>query len=261
MSKSCPPLLRPQPLYAVGVTGGQQGGERLRLQARKRRRRGVPFHVAIALVVLAVGAALWLNRPFQAELGTYRTSLADRTEAQLHNIHQAIEALDGVVIEPGETFSFNATVGPRTAERGYRQAPAFMERDLVTSVGGGICQVSSTLYNAGVLAGLEVVERHPHFRLVASVPAGRDATVWFGMADLRLKNPGQAPVRLSLRAEHSALRMVVQGRAAESTRVQLVTRPVPAGRPGLRSFLTERILSLPDGGTQRERLSFDTYRP
>lgn len=238
--------------------GGPQGGGRLRLSSH-----GLKVGVAIALglaVVLTVGGALWLNRPFQAELGSYRTSLADRTEAQRHNIHQAVLALDGVVIEPGETFSFNETVGPRTPERGYREAPAFLERDLVTSIGGGICQVSSTVYNAAILSGLKIVERHPHFRRVASVPPGRDATVWYGMADLRFMNPLPHPVRLFIGTDHGKLQASLRGSGQHGAQVQIVIQPEQMSRPGEQTFSAFRIRS--EGGDPRyqELLSRDTYR-
>lgn len=227
------------------------------------RSRRAPWLLASALggaALLALVALLWMNRPFQAELGAYRTSLAERSEAQRQNIWQAARALDGVVIEPGATFSFNEVVGPRTPERGYRQAPAFMERDLVTSVGGGICQVSSTLYNAAVLAGLQVVERHPHFRRVASVPAGRDATVWYGMADLRLANVGARPLRLAARVADEALMVVVAGHREDVLPRTLVTRPVGQVAPGRMAFETVRRASSDGHSPVQEVLSLDVYR-
>lgn len=217
--------------------------------------------VAIALgTIVSVGGALWANRPFQAELGSYCTSLADRSEAQRHNIGQAVRALDGVVVEPGETWSFNRAVGPRTPERGYREAPAFMERDLVTSLGGGICQVSSTVYNAAAQAGMTIVERHPHFRRVASVPAGRDATVWYGMADLRFKNPFTHPVTLRVTSPGESLAVTMLGHRADAREVRLVTRPIPSARYGHETFRTTREVRRADGAIRQEPLSLDVYR-
>ena len=221
----------------------------------------VQVGVAIAVPTLALvvlGSILWLNRPFQLELAYYRTSLADRTEAQRHNIRQAAIALDGVVIEPGETFSFNQVVGPRTPERGYREAPAFMERDLVTSIGGGICQVSSTVYNATALAGLSILERHPHSRLVSSVPPGRDATVWFGVTDLRLRNSKKAPIRLSAWLTNEAINVAVMGRTATGSAVSLWTESIEylADR---QSFRTLRLVTQNNHLMRQEVLSFDIY--
>lgn len=212
------------------------------------------------LATALLAFTIWLNRPFQAELGVYRTSLADRTAAQRQNIQQAALALDGWVIEPGESFSFNRGVGPRTPERGYRAAPAFMERDLVTSVGGGICQVSSTLYNAAALAGLPIVERHPHFRRVASVPPGRDATVWYGMTDLRFRNAGAHPVRLTLRVADEVLTAAVEGHRQDVLPRRLVTRPSGTRSPGQMAFETVLSVSVAGRPAMQEVLSLDVYR-
>jgi vancomycin resistance protein YoaR len=219
--------------------------------------------VAIALgvaIVLSVGGTLWANRPFQMELGSYRTSLADRTEAQRHNIRQAVLALNGVVIEPGQTFSFNETVGPRTPERGYRNAPAFMERDLVTSVGGGICQVSSTVYNAAALSGLSIIERHPHFRRVASVPPGRDATVWYGMADFRFLNRNAFPVRLFLTEGSEGLYSAVYGKAECVQETQLRTSLVDPSRYRASAVRTVRTTIFSGLPAIQEVISLDTYQ-
>lgn len=93
------------------------------------------------------------------------------------NIELAAAAINNYLLFPGELFSFNKAVGPRTVERGYELAPIIVGGSVVPGLGGGICQVSSTLYNAVLEAGLEVVERYPHSLPVGYVPPGRDATV------------------------------------------------------------------------------------
>jgi len=214
---------------------------------------------APALTLLALGILLWVNRPFQAELGSYRTSLADRTEAQRHNIRQAVLALDGVVLEPGETFSFNAVVGPRTPERGYREAPAFLERDLVKSIGGGICQLSSTVYNAVALAGLTIVERHPHSKIVKSVPPGRDATVWYGMTDLRFKNSYSHSVRLRSEVQDASLRVSFWGHRENQATIQVKTTLVPSTHPNKLAYETWRQRVHPRQSSRGEIISLDMY--
>ena len=166
--------------------------------------------MGLALALLA----LWWTDPTPTTLSQYTTSLQERTPSQLHNIRQAAQSLDGVYIQPRAVFSFNQVVGPRTLERGYLPAPVFMVAETLDSVGGGICQVSSSLYNAALLAGLEVVERHPHYRQVESVPPGLDATVWYGLADLRLRNPFPWPVRLRLQIRGQNLIVSVLGRGS-----------------------------------------------
>lgn len=93
------------------------------------------------------------------------------------NIETATAAINNYLLLPGELFSFNRVVGPRTVERGYELAPIIVGNAVVPGLGGGICQVSSTLYNAVLKAGLEVVERYPHSLPVGYVPPGRDATI------------------------------------------------------------------------------------
>ncbi|MEN9202023.1 MAG: VanW family protein [Thermostichus sp. DG_1_6_bins_120] len=172
-------------------------------------RRG--FLVAGPLLALLT---LWWTDPTPRILSHYVTSLQQRSSSQIHNIRQAAQALDGVYIQPEATFSFNRVVGPRRLERGYLPAPVFMVAETVDSLGGGICQVSSSLYNAALLAGLEVVERHPHYTAVESVPAGLDATVWYGLADLRLRNPFPWPVRLRVNIRGQNLVVTVRGRGS-----------------------------------------------
>ncbi|HBX22316.1 MAG TPA: vanomycin resistance protein VanB [Desulfotomaculum sp.] len=109
---------------------------------------------------------------------------ADRT----YNIRVAAAALDGLLIAPGEEFSFNRVVGPRSSEAGYKSANVIVNNELVPGLGGGVCQVSSTLYNAVLLANLKIVERNNHSLPVSYVPIGRDATVVYGAVDFKFAN-------------------------------------------------------------------------
>jgi vancomycin resistance protein YoaR len=120
-------------------------------------------------------------------LGTCTTALgADAVRNR--NIRLAGGAVNGTVIMPGEEFSFNGRTGGRTADKGYADAPAISNGKLVDAPGGGVCQVSSTVYNAALLAGLEIVERHHHSWPVSYVPVGFDSTVdWASGKDLRIK--------------------------------------------------------------------------
>ncbi|MEN9262298.1 MAG: VanW family protein [Thermostichus sp. HHBFW_bins_43] len=174
------------------------------------RRRGLALLIGPLLALMA----LWWTDPTPTTLSHYVTSLQQRSGAQIHNIRQAAQSLDGVYIQPGAIFSFNQVVGPRSLERGYLPAPVFMVAETLDSVGGGICQVSSSLYNAALLAGLKVVERHPHYTRVESVPPGLDATVWYGLADLKLQNPFPWPVRLRAEIQGQTLAVSVLGRGS-----------------------------------------------
>ncbi|MDR3602833.1 MAG: cell wall-binding repeat-containing protein [Desulfosporosinus sp.] len=115
---------------------------------------------------------------------TFDSTMGNRTE----NILLAAKALDGKLLAPGEKFSFNESVGERTAEAGYKEALIIVGNTYTPGLGGGICQVSSTLYNAVILAHLEILERHPHSLPVDYVPSGQDATVSFPILDFRFRN-------------------------------------------------------------------------
>ncbi|MEZ4451664.1 MAG: VanW family protein [Nannocystaceae bacterium] len=131
-------------------------------------------------------------------LGTFSTpyssdpSYSDRT----HNLKLGATALDGYVLAPGETMSFNAVVGERSDQAGFRYAPGITAGELVDVVGGGTCQISSTLYGAAFFAGLDLVEARPHSRPSAYVDMGLDSTVVDGMIDMKLRNGYDFPVVL-----------------------------------------------------------------
>lgn len=127
-------------------------------------------------------------------IGQYVTYFNRRNKQRSHNITLATEAINNHVVFPGETFSFNEVVGKRTRERGYLSAPVIVRGELSEDIGGGICQVSSTLYNAVDHAGLNIVQRYSHSRRVPYVPRGRDATVsWYG-PDFVFKNDLNQPI-------------------------------------------------------------------
>ena len=116
------------------------------------------------------------------------TNASASSKARLNNIKLAMSLLNGTRVAPGEVFSFNEAVGERTTARGFRKATAYSGGDVTEQVGGGVCQVSTTLFNAAVKADMEIVERHNHSLTVAYVDKGKDATVNWGSQDLRFKN-------------------------------------------------------------------------
>ena len=131
------------------------------------------------------------------ELARYGSDMTNKKKNRLKNIRLAIEQVNGYVMESGETISFNQLVGPTTPERGFAKATVYIDGEETQGYGGGICQLSSTLYNAAMEAGLEIVERHPHKGgTVHYVPAGRDATVSYGGVDLKVKNTKPFPVKI-----------------------------------------------------------------
>ena len=116
------------------------------------------------------------------------TNASSSSKARLNNIQLAMSMINGTKLAPGETFSFNEKVGQRTSDRGFRKATAYSGGEVTEEVGGGICQVSTTLFNAAVKADLQIDERHNHSLTVHYVDKGKDATVDWGNQDLKFTN-------------------------------------------------------------------------
>ena len=133
---------------------------------------------------------------FPDQLSTFTTrydvSDVDRTT----NLRLACQKINGTVLLAGETFSYNDVVGARTVAAGYKNAKIYEAGQVVDGLGGGICQISSTLYNAALQANLEIVERRNHQFVTSYVPAGRDATVVYGSTDFKFKNTRKYPIRI-----------------------------------------------------------------
>lgn len=127
-------------------------------------------------------------------LGSFTTYFDGSNTSRAHNIHLASQKIHQTLIPAGGIFSFNQVVGERTPEAGYDDAPVFMGGRLVPGIGGGICQVSSTLFNAALLSGMDIVERDTHFAPVSYIPVGLDATVAWGYIDFQFKNPYSHPI-------------------------------------------------------------------
>ncbi|MGI9952083.1 VanW family protein [Moorellaceae bacterium AZ2] len=124
----------------------------------------------------------------------YHARLPDPILWESYNVTLAAKRLAGTVLQPGEIFSQNKLLGPYTKARGYRDGPMFSGNKIVPSEGGGVCKIASGLYNAAILANLEIIERHPHSLTVPYVPPGQDATVAYGFYDFRFRNNTGAPL-------------------------------------------------------------------
>ena len=126
---------------------------------------------------------------FETEVASYSTTIYDTEESRIHNIKIAIDKLTDAVINSGEEFSFNNTLGPMGPNEGYEKATGFDGHGKKIKIyAGGMCQISSTLYNTALIAGLEITERHAHSSRVYYVPKDKDATIMYGGADLKFKN-------------------------------------------------------------------------
>lgn len=159
----------------------------------------------------ALAAALALT-PGPKVLGQAETLVEARSPNQRHNAKLACEAIDGKVIKPGEVFSFNKTVGSWSRDKGYRRAPVSFNGSLIDAWGGGVCQTSSTFYNAALYAGMELVERHSHHFCPTYSSPGRDAAVAYPNIDLQMRNASEHPIEVSAKVEGSRLRITLVGR-------------------------------------------------
>lgn len=133
---------------------------------------------------------------FRDILGEKTTYMSPYDSNRNNNIMKAAASINEVILYPGDEFSFNGTVGQRTAEAGYLAAGAYANGQVISELGGGICQVSSTLYNAALLANLEITERYPHYFSVAYVPWGLDATVSWPNVDFKFVNNRTYPIKI-----------------------------------------------------------------
>lgn len=159
---------------------------------------------------------------FADVLGECTTSIGG-TEFRLNNVVVAAKAMDGKILMPGEVFSYNDTLGPRTVANGYQPAPAYIGGKTVDEVGGGICQNSSTLYMAVLRANLEIVERTNHMYTVGYVPDGLDATVAYNALDYKFRNNTEYPIRMEVKITGRKLTIKLYGTDTEHVTVKMVT--------------------------------------
>jgi vancomycin resistance protein YoaR len=128
------------------------------------------------------------------ELGSFDTGFNPKLKNRSHNIVRASDAINNQIIQPGELFSYNETVGPTSKKNGFKKGTIFIKGEKYEGYGGGVCQVSSTLYNAAVNAGMTIVERHDHSMPVDYVEQGNDAATSYGGIDFKFINEKPFPV-------------------------------------------------------------------
>ncbi|MBI2841908.1 MAG: VanW family protein [Armatimonadetes bacterium] len=203
--------------------------------------------------------------PVDTLLGGYTTRFPAWRRDRTHNVKLAAAGIDGNLIRPGEVFSYNGAVGPRVKENGFRDALIYLRGKVVPGTGGGVCQVSSTLYNAALLANLEIVERSHHSMRVPYVPMGRDATVAYGLLDLKFRNSTSAPIYIAAGTSGSRLTVQIYGSATDKKDVQIITTaPKPVTKQdGKRSYSVTVYRVVSENGVERfrQRISRDRYDP
>ncbi len=160
------------------------------------------------------------SEAFPNKLSTYTTRYDGGDKNRSTNLEIACEKINDKIILPGETFSYNKTLGARTTAAGYKTAKVYENGAVVDGIGGGICQISSTLYNAVLKANLEIVERRNHQFITSYVPEGRDATVAYGITDFKFKNSRKYAIKIKATASNGVAKIDIYG-IKEDTEYQI----------------------------------------
>ena len=161
---------------------------------------------------------------FRDILGSGHTQFNAALKGRSTNVLLANGLVNNTILQPGETFSYNETVGPRTYERGFKDAIVYVGTSAEDGVGGGICQVSSTMYYATLRADLEIVERRSHSRMVTYVPLGEDATVAWGVTDYKFRNNTDFPLKIVTTNTSNSITIELHGtQLVENKEVQMAT--------------------------------------
>lgn len=196
-------------------------------------------------------------KPITATLASFSTPLGGSSRNRVHNIELACRAVDGTVLMPGDVFSYNDTVGPRVPSAGFREAPVIIKGELQKGTGGGICQVSSTLYNTALLADLEIVRRTHHAFPVHYLPAGRDATVVDRAIDFKFKNRLEHPIAIDAKVAGRRVVFSIYGHPDDKRQVEIATSGVSRVGASVRTVSDAR---LPKGRRVVEKAAKDGRR-
>ncbi len=151
------------------------------------------------------------EKAFANLLATFTTNYDSSNTNRDNNLVLAASKLNGTIVNPGEEFSYNKTIGKRTIENGFKEAKAYAGGEVVLDVGGGICQLSSTLYNSALLANMEITERHNHYFKTSYVPEGQDATVSWGSLDFKFKNNRKYPIKIEANVGEGVAKINIYG--------------------------------------------------
>lgn len=191
---------------------------------------------------------------FPDQLATFSTWYIGSNN-RYQNLLVSANKINGTVVMPGETFSYNSTVGERTIAAGFREATVFENNQAVSGLGGGICQVSTTLYNAVLFSNLEVIERTNHMFLSTYFTGGRDATVAWGSLDFKFKNNRNYPIKIVAGVENGGVHVSIYGlKTPDDYEVQIFSNYIGSG-----TYQTYKRLIKDGQEVSTELISTDTY--
>ena len=195
-------------------------------------------------------------------IGSFSTSFATSDENRSTNLRLATNAVNGTILMPGQEFSYNDTLGERTRSKGYRSGAVFINNKVVDDVGGGICQISTTLYRAAMRAGIKSSERHNHSMKTSYSPLGLDATVAWGSLDYKFKNPYNFPIYIegyTTPDKQVVFNIYGNIQAMQGKTYELVTGPVSGG--GGTSTVSSYLITYQNGQEiNKQKIATDTYK-
>lgn len=221
---------------------------------------------------------------FSDVLGTWTTNYNQGVVGRSANIALAASKINGAVLNSGDVFSFNGVVGRTTASTGFSMATVYTAEGMKPGIGGGICQVSSTLYIASLYADMKIVERRNHSYTVAYAKNGLDATVSYGSLDFKFKNEYKGPVKITASAGNGSVTVTIYGKKANNNKVVLdsvthayypfntvekenpdlepgTKKVTQAGSSGARATVTKTVLDENGNVIRQESLGTDYYQP
>lgn len=204
------------------------------------------------------------ERLYKDVLGSYNTYFGSSSASRANNVRLAASRIDGTELMPGEEFSYDKTILPRTYANGYREAGVYVGNKVESGMGGGICQPSSTLYAAALYANLEILERHCHSLPVSYLPAGLDATIAEGYLDLKIRNSSDYPIKISAITEGGVITFKILGYNHDNTSVDIersfsngayhVTRVVKKdGEVVKREKMTSSVYGVPEKAEEEKK--------
>lgn len=189
---------------------------------------GEPVYIPWYQSEPAITAQMLQEKLFAVSLGSFSTYYGG-TANRNANVQRAASLLNGAIIPPGETLSFNDRVGPRSVANGFYTAPEYVNGETVQGIGGGTCQVSTTLYGAVLYAGMDIVSRTNHMFAVSYAPLGQDATVAYGSVDFKFKNSSDYPVKVSAYTKGGTITVSILGTQWEPAKTIKLSHSVSHG--------------------------------
>lgn len=225
-------------LYREGTVGFEVNGEKLGKEIKERLQESFSVEIELEAEITEPTLTVEDLKAVTKLRASASTNLGSSTENRVHNVTRSIRAFNGKVVQPGGRLSFNDTTGDRSVENGYKEATEILaDKSYGPGVGGGVCQSSTTMYNAVLKAGLDVLARNHHSIPVGYVPKGLDCAVAYGYMDLKFENTSDWPIYIQTFVSNNEVHVIIYGEPLPAgTEIKLtseVLETIPAPEPKL----------------------------